>query len=103
MCSNNFLGDFYDRPKNSVNPNMDKIINCIPIFNLFLKEISFGDIIGVESINVERFNHRTFIYEMVGSFGNGQTATSREINSKLIINVSCVSNCLVEIKDSSRL
>ena len=72
--------------------NMDNIIGYFPLFNMFLRELSYGDIVSVESINIERFQHRTFIREMSGFFNLERTATSREINSKLIINVSCVSN-----------
>lgn len=130
MCTNT---SFIHVPKSKFDgeKNMDNLIGYFPLFNMFLKELSYGDIVSVESINIERFQNRTFIREMMGFFGSDRTATSREINTKLIINVRCLSNyweyekpviisqftsmfkrqfkfidfdyCLVEIKDISRL
>lgn len=91
MCTNSY---FSHTPKSKFDSekNMDNLIGYFPLFNMFLKELSYGDIVSVESISIERFQHRTFIREMSGFFNLERTATSREINSKLIINVSCVSN-----------
>ena len=88
MC--NLISSSHDK---YIGDNVDKILNCFPIFNIFLKEITFGEIVGIESINIERFQQKTFIYEIDEFFGYGDvTPSSREIDTKLTIKVCCRSS-----------
>jgi hypothetical protein len=69
---------------------MEDLTKYFPLFEKFLFEMTYGSICSVEDINVEKFFDRTVMVAELD--GVGYNIITREINSKLIINVTSYNN-----------